>query len=30
MLLRNMFPHDRVLERMVKEEFGNSKAFKYP
>lgn len=24
------FPHDRVLERMIKEEFGTNQLFKYP
>lgn len=25
-----MFPHDRVLERMVKEEFSKNQHFRYP
>jgi hypothetical protein len=30
MVLRQMFPHDRVLERMVQDELGKTQAFKYP
>jgi hypothetical protein len=30
MVLKRMFPHDRVLERMVQEEFGNNQPFRYP
>lgn len=30
MELQREFPHDRVLERMIKEEFGKNQAFRYP
>jgi hypothetical protein len=28
--LQKMFPHDRVLERMIAEEFSKNQAFRYP
>ena len=28
--LQKMFPHDRVLERMIKEEFSKNQQFRYP
>lgn len=28
--LQEKFPHDRVLERMIKEEFRENKVFRYP
>ena len=28
--LQRKFPHDRVLERMVEEEFKSNQVFKYP
>jgi len=28
--LQKMFPHDRVLERMIKEEFSKNQMFRYP
>lgn len=28
--LQEQFPHDRVLERMIKEEFRENKVFRYP
>ena len=28
--LRRNFPHDRVVQRMIKEEFKSNKTFKYP
>jgi hypothetical protein len=30
MELQKMFPHDRVLERMITEEFSKNQAFRYP
>ena len=30
MELRKKFPHDPVLERMIKEEFKENRIFKYP
>ena len=30
MELQSQFPHDRVLQRMVKEEFRTNQTFRYP
>lgn len=30
MELKEKFPHDMVLEKMIKEEFKQNKVFKYP
>lgn len=30
MALQQQFPHDRVLQRMVKEEFKENQVFRYP
>jgi hypothetical protein len=30
MELKEKFPHDMVLEKMIKEEFKENKVFKYP
>lgn len=30
MALQRQFPHDRVLQRMVKEEFKENQVFRYP
>ena len=30
MKLQHQFPHDAVLQRMIKEEFKDNRVFKYP